>query len=125
LNIEDNYLVVSYPENMLDAGYLFYTVKALNGRVTEMDFTKYKNVTLELKGAKGGEQFALTMKDKFDPPDGTESKVELTATNTWATYEVPIAQFATADKKIIQTPLAFLFLGDKGLSIHVRSIQFN
>jgi len=125
INLEDDYLVVSYPENTFSWGSPFFAIKALNGRVTEMDFTKYKNVTLELKGAKGGEQFALMMKDKFDPPDGKESRIELTVTNRWEIYEVPIAQFATADKKIIQTPLGFVFLGDEGKTIHVRSIQFN
>ncbi|MBT8308539.1 MAG: hypothetical protein KJN85_16480, partial [Maribacter sp.] len=122
---EDDYIVLSYPENTLLWGSPYFAIRALNGRVTEMDFTKYQNVSLELKGAKGGEEFALMMKDKFDLPDGNESRVELSVTNTWASYEVPIAQFATADKKIIQTPLGFVFLGDEGKTIHVRSIQFN
>ncbi len=125
IQMEDDYIVLSYPENKLLWGSPYFAIRALNGRVTELDFTKYKNVTLEMKGAKGGEQFALMMKDKFDPPDGKESRAELTVTNTWQTYEVPIEQFATADKKIIQTPLGFVFLGDQGRTIHVRSIQFN
>lgn len=125
IQMEEGYLVLSYPKNTLLWGSPYFAITALNGRVSELDFTKYKNVTLELKGTKGGEQFALMMKDKFDPPDGNESRVELTVTNRWQTYEVPIKQFATADKKIIQTPLGFVFLGDQGRTIHVRSIQFN
>ena len=72
----------------------------------------------------GGETFALMMKDKYDLPDGTESRVDITLTNTWETYEVPIDRFETADKKIIETPLGFVFLGGEGRTIHVRSIQF-
>jgi len=67
----------------------------------------------------------LMMKDKYDLPDGKESRVNIIVTKAWETYEVPIDQFETADKKIINTPLGFVFLGSKGRTIHVRSIQFN
>jgi len=122
---ENDAIILTYPENTFDWGSPFFTINALNNRVTEMDFTKYKNVTLEMKGALGGEQFALMMKDKYDLPDGKESRVDITVTNTWETYEVAIEQFATADKKIIETPLGFVFLGGEGKTIYVRSIQFN
>jgi len=121
---ENDYRVLIYPENMFDWGSPYFTINALNGRVTEMDFSKYESVILEMKGAKGGEKFALMMKDKYDLHDGTESRVNITVTNKWETYEVPIAQFETADKRIIETPLGFVFLGSEGLTIHVRSIQF-
>ena len=125
VKFEDDYTVLTYPENTFDWGSPYFAIRALNGRVTEMDFTKYKNITLEMKGALGGEQFALMMKDKYDLPDGKESRVDITVTNTWETYEVAVEQFATADKKIIETPLGFVFLGDEGRTIYVRSIQFN
>lgn len=125
VKFEDDYTILTYPENNFDWGSPFFTIEALNGRVTEMDFTKYKNVILEMKGENGGEKFALMMKDKYDLPDGKESRVTITVTKTWETYEVPIDQFETADKKIIETPLGFVFLGSEGRTIHVRSIQFN
>jgi len=110
---------------MFDWGSPFLTINALNNRVAEMDFTKYKNITLEMKGVIGGEHFDLMMKDKYDLPDGKESRVNITLTNEWKTYEVPIKQFESADKKVIQTPLGFVFLGNEGRTIYVRSIQFN
>jgi len=125
IEFENDAIILTYPENTFDWGSPFFTINALNNRVTEMDFTKYKNVTLEMKGAVGGEQFALMMKDKYDLPDGKESRVDITVSNTWETYEVAIEQFATADKKIIETPLGFVFLGGEGKTIYVRSIQFN
>ena len=125
VKIEDDYKILTYPENSFDWGSPYFTIDALNGRVTEMDFTKYKNVILEMKGEKGGEEFALMMKDKYDLPDGKESRVNIIVTNTWKTYEVPLDLFETADKKIIDTPLGFVFLGSKGRTIHLRSIQFN
>ena len=125
IKYEGNAMILTYPDNMFTWGSPFFTINALNNRVTEMDFTKYKNITLEMKGAIGGEQFALMMKDKYDLPDGNESRVDITVTNVWKTYEVPVEQFETADKKIIETPLGFVFLGGEGKTIYVRSIQFN
>ena len=124
IRLEDDYAVVTYPENTFEWGSPFFTIEGLNGRVTELDFSKYNKVILEMKGENGGEEFALMMKDKYDPPDGKESRVAITLTKTWKTYQVPIDQFKTADKKIIETPLGFVFLGDKGITVHVRSIQF-
>ena len=122
---EDDAIILTYPENTYLWGSPYFAINALNGRVTEMDFTKYKNITLEMKGKNGGEQFALMMKDKYDLHDGKESRVDITVTNTWEIYNVAVEQFATADKKIIETPLGFVFLGDVGRTIYVRSIQFN
>jgi hypothetical protein len=124
VKIEDDYKILTYPEDSFDWGSAYFNIDALNGRVTERDFTKYKNVILEMKGDKGGEEFAVMMKDKYDLPDGKESRVNIRVTNTWETYEVPLDLFETADKKVIDTPLGFVFLGNKARTIHVRSIQF-
>lgn len=125
ITFEDGALILNYPEKAFDWGSPFFAINALNNRVSEMDFTKYENVTLEMKGALGGEQFALAMKDKFDLPDGSESRVNLTVSKEWESYKVPIEQFKSANKKIINTPLAFVFIGDEGRTIYVKSIQFN
>ena len=124
IEFKDDHVVLIYPENTFAWGAPFFTIEALNGRVTEMDFSKYNNVILEMRGAKGGEDFEIAMKDKYDPPDGSEARVPLTLTNAWQTYQVPIAEFKTADMRMIQTPLTFVFIGDKGKTIHVKSIRF-
>jgi hypothetical protein len=124
INFEKDYVILDYPDNTLLWGSPYFAIEALNGRVTEMDFSKYTKVILEMKGEQGGEEFALMMKDKFDPPDGTESRFDIKLTDTWETYEVPLSAFKTADMKIIETPLGFVFIGDQGLKIHVRSIRF-
>lgn len=124
IEFKEGYVELIYPANTFSWGSPFFWIDALNGRVTEMDFSKYTKIILEMKGDKGGEEFYLMMKDKFDPPDGKESRVAIKLTDSWKTYEVSTDQFQTADMKIIETPLGFVFLGDTGLKIHVRSIQF-
>jgi hypothetical protein len=124
IKFEDDVMILNYPENIFEWGAPYFTINALNNRVNEMDFSKYKNVTLEMKGAVGGEQFYIAMKDKYDPTDGTESRADITVTKSWKTYTFPIEQFNTADKTIIEVPLAFIFVGEKERVIYVRSVQF-
>ena len=124
IQFEDDAMILTYPENILDWGAPYFTINALNNRVSELDFSKYKNLTLEMKGANGGEEFAVSMKDKYDLHDGKESRINFTVSDTWETYTVPIEKFETADKKIIQTPLSFVFVGNEGRTIYVRSVQF-
>ena len=121
---EENYIVLSYPENTFEWGSPYFIIKQLNGRVNEMDLSKFEKILIEMKGEKGGEEFSVMMKDKNDLPDGSESRVPVTLTDKWASYEVPLHKFITADKKTITVPLGFVFLGSKGLKIHVRSVQF-
>ena len=120
----EDYLAITYPENTYAWGTSYFLVDALYGRVNEMDFSPYSTVFVEMKGAVGGEIFDITMKDVNDPPDGTESRVEIELTTDWKVYEIKTNRFETADMKRIMVPLAFVFEGSEGKKIHVRSIQF-
>lgn len=121
---EKDYLVIEYPGNTYDWGSPYFRVNALKGRVHEMDFSSYKKLLLEMRGKKGDEAFEITMKDKNDPPDGSEARVSLEVTDEWKTYEIDTRQFTTADMKIIEVPLAFVFQGPVGQKIYLRSVQF-
>lgn len=121
---EKDYLVIEYPENTYAWGSPYFRVDALKGRVHEMDFSPYKKLLIEIRGVTGEEEFEITMKDKNDPPDGSEARVTLEVSNDWEVYEIETKQFVTADMEIIEVPLAFVFEGPVGQIIHVRSVQF-
>ncbi len=89
-----------------------------------MDFSSYSKLYIEMKGETGDEAFEITMKDKNDPPDGTESRITLELTDEWKIYEIETNKFVTADMKTIMVPLAIVFKGPIGEKIYVRSIQF-
>ncbi|PTM11333.1 MAG: hypothetical protein DA407_01755 [Bacteroidetes bacterium] len=77
-----------------------------------------------MKGDIGGETFEITMKDKNDPTDGSESRVKIELTNSWKSYEIETSQFKNADMKTIMVPLAIIFQGSVGRKIKIRTIQF-
>lgn len=87
------------------------------------DYSGYRSMTLELKGAKGGEEVYINIKDKDDPDDGTESRVPLILTDGWKTYEIPLSKFKTANLKEISVPAGILSLEDSK-SISIRNIEY-
>lgn len=121
---EEDYLTLEYPEDTYQWASPYFVVSALSGRVNEMDFSGYDKMIIEMKGNVGGETLDLTMKDKNDPADGSESRLKLELTKDWKTYEIDTNHFKTADMSVIEVPLAFVFQGPTARKIHIRSIQF-
>jgi hypothetical protein len=121
---EEGYLELRYPENQVQWASPYFEVSALRGRVQEMDFSGYSILVLEMKGEKGGERFEIAMKDKHDPPDGTESRIAMELTDQWQTYEYDLSKFKTADLKTINVPFGIIFQGTQGQTIQLRTIQF-
>ena len=121
---EKDYLEIEYPANSYLWASSYFQVDALKGRVHEMDFSPYSKLFIEMKGEQGGETFKITMKDITDPPDGSETKLDIELTKEWQTFEIETNQFLTANMKNIMLPLAFVFEGDTGMKIHVRTVQF-
>lgn len=87
------------------------------------DFSQYRAVRVRMKGAEGGEEVLLSMKDSTDPDDGTESRQELTLSADWVDYEIPLSVFESANLEEIFAPLQFIFLGGGG-SISVSEVEF-
>ena len=123
-NFEEDHIALNYPDNQLDWGFPYIIVGALNGRVNQKDFSRYKKLFIEMKGEKGGETFAIVMKDKLDLHDGSETRLQVTLTNEWEIYDFNLDQFKTADKTIIQIPLGVLFEGTEGRQVHLKTVRF-
>ena len=75
-----------------------------------------------MKGDVGGEKINLDIQDRDDGL-GASTKVLLQLTDQWQTYEIDLAEFKTADLKILAVPLGFVFYQD-ALSFSVRTAKF-
>ena len=87
------------------------------------DFSKFKTLRLKLRGVKGGEKIAISLKDKSNPTDGSETKVPLTLTNEWETYDIPLASFAPTrlEELFIVTSI---IVENQACTIEVETIEF-
>jgi hypothetical protein len=118
INKQDYYT----PDAEWSVAYFRHPSNAMIERPSK-DYSSYKSLKLELKGAKGGETFFIALKDADDPDDGSESRVPITLSNDWKTYEIPLSEFKTANLKELFIVTSFVFLeGEQNFS--VRNIEF-
>lgn len=87
------------------------------------NFSKFQLVKLTLRGGVGGEKVLIAMKDSTDLDDGLETRIPLTLTSDWKTYQIPLSRFETAELSNIFIPISFIFL-DGETTISVRDIEF-
>lgn len=87
------------------------------------DFSKFKILQLKLRGTKGGEHISIGLKDISNPTDGSETKIPLTLTNNWKTYEIPLTSFAPTrlEELFISTSI---IVENQAITIEIDSIEF-
>ncbi len=114
---------IEYPRNM--AWGFHYFVHRHNHTQLKIgkDYSGYKTLELELKGIKGGELVEIVIKDVDDPEDDSATKVPLTLTDDWKTYQIPLSEFKTADLKNLHVVAGFKLEGG-AKSIRVRKIEY-
>jgi hypothetical protein len=86
------------------------------------DFSKFKTLTLELKGSEGS-VVEIGLKDSRDPDTGLETKIPLTLKKDWTIYKISLDKFKTADLKNLYVITEFVF-AEKAQTVYARKIQF-
>lgn len=117
-----NEMIINVPEIEWAVIYLRNPSNALVEKPTK-DFSEYRALKLELKGHKGGELVSIALKDNEDPDDGSETRVPLTLSSEWETYEILLSEFKTANLKELFIVASFVFSGE-ARKISVRSIEY-
>ncbi|MFC3879709.1 hypothetical protein ACFOSV_05960 [Algoriphagus namhaensis] len=87
------------------------------------DYSKFKTLRLKLKGVLGGEKIAISIKDKSNPTDGSETKVPLTLTNQWNIYDIPLSSFAPTQIEELFL-VTSIIVENQACTIEVESIEF-
>jgi hypothetical protein len=115
-------LEISFPKNDWGVCY-FYNGNGSIEQIRTKDFSIYQKLKLELKGEKGGEKVKIGLKDETNPIDGSESKVELTLSNDWEFYEIPLESFEGTNLKNLFMVVEFVFENEPR-KISVRHIEY-
>jgi len=88
------------------------------------DLSSYKTLTLELRGANGGESVEVGIKDSGDPDDGLETKKAITLTASWQTFTFNLRDFSTADLTRVYLLFELVFNGGSGETVYIRNVQY-
>ena len=75
------------------------------------DLSAYKTLSIQLRGAAGGESVEVGIKDNTDPDSGTETKKTVTLTTAWQPYTFNLPDFSTADRKQMYLVFELVFNG--------------
>ncbi|MFY0631766.1 MAG: hypothetical protein JXR05_15480 [Flavobacteriaceae bacterium] len=124
VSISNDLFCMSYPGEQ-DWGVVFITTgRPANPPRQSEDFSKYTKLFIEMKGEVGGEKIEIAIKDRLDPPDGSEDKSAVVLTNEWKTYEFDIASnFGSANLNDVYIVTSFVF-GNEAQNICVKKIYY-
>ncbi|MGB8214150.1 MAG: glycosyl hydrolase family 17 protein [Anaerolineales bacterium] len=119
----DGSMQAAYPADQ-SWGAIFITVGTPMplGERASMDISNYQTLSVEMKGAIGGETVSIGIKDKFQPDDGTETKQSVSLTPAWETYTFPISSFTGTDLTNNYIPIEFVF-ADTAETMYFRNVQ--
>lgn len=116
---------MAYPAGQ-DWGAVFVTV----GPPTDpprpaRNFSRYRYLSVELKGVNGGESVDIGIKDNTDLDDGTESKIPVgNLATTWRKYNFDLSRFDTADLENLYVVIEFVFGGETGSTVYFRNVRY-
>ncbi len=87
------------------------------------NFSNFETLRLNLRGTKGAEKVSISLKDISNPTDGSETKVELTLTNQWQFYDIPLSKFKPT--KLEELFIVTSFISEnQAMTMEVESIEF-
>ena len=117
----DGSLCMAYPSGQ-KWGAVFVTVgKPKKPPRPGKDFSSYTTLVIDMRGEQGGEKVKIGIKDKDNPDDGSEAKIEKSLSSGWKTYTFPLKDFDTADLTKLYVVTEFVFEGD----IPAETVCFN
>ena len=121
---DDGGFRLSYPAKQ-GWGAVFFTIGAPAKRPRPgMDFSAYKTLVVEMRGAGGGERVAIGIKSNTQADDGSEVKLEETLTSEWKAYRFSLARFRGADLRNLFVAAEVVFDGDQPRTVFVRAIKY-
>ncbi|OHE72432.1 MAG: hypothetical protein A2007_01040 [Verrucomicrobia bacterium GWC2_42_7] len=124
LSNDDAYMTMSYPASQ-SWGSVFITVgKPKEPPRPKRDMSAYDMLTVEMKGATGGEQIEIGLKTNTQPDDGSETKVPIKLTSDWQTYRFSLDKFTGIDLTRVYVLIEFVFSGTNSQTVQVRNVKY-
>jgi hypothetical protein len=124
VTVTNGEICMAYPSGQ-SWGTVFITV----GNPTQpprpgKDFSKYHQLSLELRGQVGGEPVSIGIKANKQPDNGAETKVPVSGlTMDWQPFAFPLSKFKGADLHNLYVVIEFVFAGTPA-TVCARNIQY-
>lgn len=121
----NGYQRIVYPPNQTWGAVFVTAGEPRNPPRPFMNFSGYSTLSVEMKGLDGGENVEIGIKDNTDPDNGRETKISITLSQDWDTFEFPLIDFETADPSHLYVLIEFVFGGPMERTVYFREIKYN
>jgi len=123
---EDTQIKMEYPSNQSwETVFITWGTPVPPGNRPFQNFSGYIALSVDMKGANGGETVQIGIKDNNDPDNGSETKISVQLTSNWETYEFPLSRFETADLSHLYVVTEFVFSGRNSKTVYFRNVVFS
>lgn len=123
---KEGYFLLSFAANK-DWSAVFITFGSPSSRKDERrykDYSGFKTLSVEMKGVVGREKIEVGIKSKEQDDDGTETKIPVTLTSEWKTYQFSLDKFKGANLKELYVVAEFVYSCPKAQTVNLRNIRY-
>jgi exo-beta-1,3-glucanase (GH17 family) len=119
-------LLLNYPANQQWGG-MFITAgpAAPPGQRLSLDLSAYHSLLVDMRAGADGQCVLLGIKDRTQPDDGSELKIQQCLTTQWSTITLPLNKFAHVDLAHLYVVFEILFQGATGVTVELRNIRYS
>jgi hypothetical protein len=125
-NKKDGHFNLDFPSNQ-DWSAVFITVGPPRNRLDDRrfrDYSQFKTLSVDMKGSAGGERIEIGIKSREQEDDGSETKIPVTLTSEWQTYQFSLDNFKQVNLKELYVVAEFVYTCPKQQSVQIRNIRY-
>jgi len=122
---EEEYITIDFFEGTEWAAAIFVVDSiGIGNQRPSKDFSSFESIELELRSNSPGQEVFLSIKDREDLDDGTETRASIELDSDWKTYEFKLGEFLTADLNSLNAVAILVNLSGKPFRMDIRNIRY-
>jgi len=126
LTEQQGVLLLTYPAHQQWGGmFIMAGQPAPPGHRSSLDLSGYKSLLVDLRAGKDGQCVALGIKDRTQPDDGSEIRVQRCLRTQWSTVVLPLSTFTNVDLARVYVVFEVIFQGPSSATVEVRNIRYS
>ena len=126
LSEQHGVLLLIYPAHQQWGGmFIVVGQPAPPGHRSSLDLSRYKSLLVDLRAGTDGQCVALAIKDRAQPDDGSEIKVQRCLRTQWSTVVLSLSTFTTVDLTQVYVVFEVVFQGPSSATVEVRNIRYS
>jgi exo-beta-1,3-glucanase (GH17 family) len=126
LTAQNGVLLLTYPAHQQWGGMFIMVGQPVPlGQRSSLDLSRYRSLMVDLRAGANGQCIALGIKDRTQPDDGSEIRVQRCLRTEWTTVVLPLSLFTNVDLTHVYVVFELIFQGPSSATVQVRNIRYS